>query len=566
MTLRPLLRLWPYFAARRGRVSLCVVGLMLATGLSLLGPWLIARAIDVDLHHRDWSGLVWTASFYGVAVLGNAVVAYLSRVGLQSVAQDAMRALKETLFDHLLKHDLSFHDRHPSGRLITRVQGDTEALRVLFAEVILAVPADALLVVGMFVVMMMAAPEVAGYVAWVLPPYLLLLIWFRRAAPPKFLEVRKVSAALTGFLSEALRGMTMLQRFEREAWANAKARERFEEVYRADVPATMMPVYYFNAVFMVRNLGIAGVLVFGAWRVAEGTLSLGLLMMGLGYLRLMFGPMLRLSQHMTTLERSRAAAVRIDELLEQRPTIVDASDAVAWPGLSRGFAVESVSFEYDEGTPVLRDVSMEIAAGSKVGIVGATGSGKSTLLNLLMRFRDPSAGRITVDGVDLRAIRLDALRENIGLVLQDIHLMRGTVLDNLGGDATRAAWALELVGLELSPAAELEEGARNLSRGERQLLTFARALVFDPAVLVLDEATSAVDPGTEARLVEALGALEQGRTTIMVAHRLATVRDCDVIFVLHRGVLAEHGDHATLLARGGIYAALYTLQQTEGGA
>lgn len=563
---RPLLRMAPLFRPEKGRLTLCMLGLMLGAALSLVGPWLVARVIDVHLAQNDWPGLRNTAFLYGAVVIATALVTYASRVGLEIVAQRAMKRLKEKVFDHLLGHDLAFHDRHPSGKLITRVQGDTEAMRVLFAEVILAFPADMLLVLGMFGVMAVVAPDMAIYVAAVLPPYALLLVWFRKVAPPRFIAVRKMSAALTGFVSEHLRGMPMLQRFEREAWVRERAESMFEDVYDVEVPASLMPVYFFNSIFMVRNLAMAAILGLGGWQAAQGELTIGLLVLGLGYVRLLFAPMLRLSQHMTTIERARAAAIRLDALLEQLPTIVNAQNALPWPGLKDALEVRDLHFAYEPEAPVLRGVSMRIEAGSRVGIVGATGSGKSTLLNLLMRFRDPIEGSITIDGVDLRSIEVDALRARMGLVLQDIHLIPGSLLDNLGGDPEKARRALDTLGLELSLEAEIDESGGALSRGERQLITFARALLDEPEILILDEATSAIDPETEAEVQAALEKLGRSRTVILVAHRLATVRDCDAIFVMHHGELVERGTHAELMAQAGIYAALYALQQSGGGA
>ncbi len=281
--------------------------------------------------------------------------------------------------------------------------------------------------------------------------------------------------------------------------------------------------------------------------------------MGLGGLRQMFGPLMRLSHHQATIEQARAAAIRISDLLDTPRTITDPPHPAPWPGLRDALRLESVDFHYVPDAPVLRGLSMTIPAGSSVGIVGATGAGKSTVLNLLLRFRDPVAGRVSVDGVDLRDLSVAELRAHIGLVLQDVHLFPGTILENLGDDAPAAQRALDTLGIALPLDRVVGEGT--LSRGERQLLTFARALVTQPEILVLDEATSAVDPATEALIQQALARLSEGRTTITVAHRLVTVRHCDIIFVLHQGRLTEQGTHAQLLARDGIYAALARLQE-----
>jgi len=563
----PLARLAPLFGASRGLLVLGVFGLIAGTSLMIAGPWIVAQAIDVDLATGDRAGLARKAMLYLGLLGGQIVVIYGSKIALELAAQRAMLQLKEDLFDHLVEHDLALHDRYPSGRLITRVQGDTEALRVLFTEVILAAPADLLLFGGMFTVMWVTAPEVAWLTFSVIPPYIALFVLFRKVAPPRFLAVRKFRATLTGFLTEHVRAMPTLQAFDRERWVNERAEELNEAVFRAELISDLQPVWYFNSVVFIRALGIVLLLWVGAGLVAAGTITVGVLVMGLGYLRQMFNPLFRLSHQLASLERARAAAIRIGEILDDPRTLADPADPQPWPGLTDAVRLEDVGFHYTEGTTVLDGMSLEVPAGTHVGIVGATGAGKTTVLNLLLRFRDPTSGRVTVDGVDLRDLAVDDLRSRIGLVLQDVHLFAGTLLENLGGDSDAATAALGTVGVTLPLEHVLTEGASNLSRGERQLLTFARALVRDPELLVLDEATSAVDPATEARVQAALERLQEGRTTVTVAHRMATVRNCDRIYVLGQGGVVERGTHAELLAARGLYAALFELQQgTEAAA
>jgi len=555
----PLIRLAPLFRPDRGLLAASGLGLLAGALLNLVGPWLVSQAIDVDLANQDAVGLAWKAAQYLGVIAASMAFTYAARLGIEITAQRAMVALKRQVFDHLLDHDLALHDKHTSGRLITRIQGDIEALRTLFTEVILSSPADFVLFVGMFAIIAWDAPALAPLVAGVLPIWAVSFFIFRRVAPPKFIALRKVQARLTGFFTEHVRAMPTLQAFGQAGWARQRAEALNADVFRVAAISGLMPVVYFNSLFLTRNLGIVVLLWLGAGMVSSGELTIGALVMGLGYLRQLFGPIMRLSHHQATIERARAAAVRLAELLDTPRQITDPASPVPWPGLRSALRLEAVDFHYVEGTPVLHALSLEIPAGTQVGIVGSTGAGKSSVLNLLMRFRDPIGGRVTVDGVDLRDVRVAELRERMGLVLQDVHLFPGTVLENLGGDRARAQAALETLGVDM--ALERVVGDSTLSRGERQLLTFARALVGDPEVLVLDEATSAVDPSTEALIQSTLARLQAGRTTIMVAHRLVTVRDCDIIYVLHRGRLQEQGTHDELLALGGVYAALARLQE-----
>jgi ATP-binding cassette, subfamily B, multidrug efflux pump len=548
----------PLFHRDRGLLVVSGALLLIGTGLGLVGPWLVSQAIDVDLAGGDSDGLLRRAGLYLGVIVSGLVVTYGARIGIEVAAQRAMVTLKSELFDHLLDHDLALHDEQSSGRLITRIQGDIEALRMLFTEVILASPADLVLFVGMFAIMLTAAPSLAPLVALVIPIWIVLFLVFRKIAPPRFIALRKIRAGLTGFFTEHIRAMPVLQVLGRGDWARQRSEDLNQQVYRATAAADLLPVGYFNSIFLTRNLGVVALLWVGAGYVSEGHLTVGALVMGLGYLRQLFGPLMRLSHHQATIERARAAAIRISELLDTHRQITDPAQPLPWPGLTDALRLEDVDYHYVEGTPVLQGLSMTIPAGSSIGIVGSTGAGKSTVLNLLLRFRDPVRGRVTVDGVDLRDLPLSALRSRVGLVLQDVHLFPGTVQENLGEDAVAAQRALDILGIPLPLDRTVGDGT--LSRGERQLLTFARALVNDPEILVLDEATSAVDPATEATIQQALDRLAAGRTTITVAHRLLTVRQCDLIFVLHQGRLTEQGTHDQLIAAGGVYAALAALQ------
>lgn len=559
----PLLRLAPLFRPHWRLLGACMGLLFVATGLSLAGPWLIAQAIDVDLADGDIPALQRTAAIYLGVVFAGMFTRYFGRIGVERVAQSAMLALKQKLFDHLLAHDLAFHDRHPPGRLITRVQGDTQALHVLFTEVILTTPPDIAMMVGVGWLLWRESPQIALIVGAVLPLYAIALTIFRRVAPPRFLKVRELRSKLTGFLAGHIRALPTLRRFDRADWVRQRNATMDEEVYQAELGVVWPPTIYYRSLDAVKQLGFAVVLWGGGLLVARGELTVGVLVMGMGYLRQLFNPLMRLSFHMTTLERARAGSVRIAGILDDHPTIQEPSDPTDWPGLTDAIRVEAVDFSYTPEAQVLKQVNLTIEAGTHVAVVGPTGGGKSTLLNLLMRFRDPTSGSITIDGVPLTDLSLQTLRRKVGLVLQDVLLFPGSILDNLGGDRERATRACETLGLDLDLDAPVTLGGANLSRGERQLLTFARALTNDPEVLVLDEATSAVDPETEARVQAALERLRAGRTVITVAHRLATVRACDCIYVLSGGAIVESGDHDTLIAKGGAYAALFHLQHGE---
>jgi ATP-binding cassette subfamily B protein len=562
--------LLPWFRPHLRRLGLYQALLCAATGLSLGSSWLVAHALDVDVAGHDPAGLARTAALYAGSVLLAGTLTWAARVGIERIAQDVMRGVKETLFAHLVAHDLALHDELPPGRLISRVQGDTEAMRTLLSEVVLQAGPDLLLFFGLLGVLLHASPAMGGLVAATIPLYAVLLVWFRRVSPPRFLLAREVAARLSGFVSEQLRALPLLRAYGRVAWMLARAERLGEEKFDADYRAGIAMVWFFNALFGIRAIATSAVLWIGAVAVSHGTLTLGVLLMTLDYLRKMFEPFIRLQFHIVTVEKARAGEKRIRELLARAPTLRAPPDPVAWPGLGDGLRLEEVALAYTPGVPVLRGLSLHFPAGAKVALVGATGSGKSTILQLLFRFRDPDAGRVTIGGVDLRDLDPLGLRAHIGLVQQAVHVLPGTAAENLGVDDLAAARLLEAVGLghRLRPDTRVGEGGEVLSRGEAQLLCFARAIATDPEILVLDEATAAMDPATEARVQALLQARQVGRpdrTRITVAHRLRTVVDADIIYVIEGGALVEGGRHEALLARGGRYAALWRAQLAADG-
>lgn len=554
----PLMRLIPFLAPRSRVLVAGLVGLTAAGLLALAGPWLVAQAIDVDIAAGDRRGLARRALWFVVAVVGSGALTWGSRVLLEVVAQDTLRDLKQHLFDHLVEHDAQLHDRVVSGSLVGRIQGDAQALRVLLVEVVFALPADVLQVLGMIGILFWTAGPLGWPVVGILVVYLALLVVFRRVAAPVFVAHRRALSDMAGTLAETVTAIPALRALGRHHWGRERAARAVGTARRREAWSRFQPVWFFNSARLVRSVGIVAVLGWGAWLAASGQGTLGALAMSMGFLRQMFHPLMRLSHQLSTLEQARAAAVRIDGLLDEERTIRDPDAPVPWPGLGRAIRLEGVRFSYVEGTEVLHGVDLEIPAGSRVGIVGATGAGKSTVLDLILRFRDPTAGRVTVDGVDLRSLRVADLRDRIGLVLQDVRLMPGTVWDNLGGTREAAQGALDALGLDVHVDDPVDEA--RWSHGERQLLTFARAWARDPELLVLDEATSAIDPASEARVQGALDTLLSGRTSVVVAHRLDTVRDCDQIVVLAAGTVQEVGTHQELLGLGGLYAELVRAQ------
>ena len=548
------------------RELLLVEGLLLAGASASLGAsWAMGRAIDRAAAPGAPFSWVWIGALSYAALVGVAAVAtWVARIRIEAVAQQAMLSVKQRLFSHLLRHDVALHDRYGSGALLARVSGDVEAMRLLFSEVILQLPGDFALVLGMFVVLGYAAPVLMGIVALSVPLWVGLVVLYRRVSPAAFGEVRSHATALSGWMAETIPAIPLLRSMDRTGFAAehtaALGRARFD----ADLRYGLQSVWFFNGLFGVRSGVLALVVWVGAEQVAKGALSAGVLLVAVDYARKMVEPFLRLQFHITTLERARVGGARVKELLDTPRAVQDPVQPAPWPGVGEGIELDEVSFSYNPEVPLFSGVSLRVPVGRRVAIVGPTGGGKSSLIQLVARFRDPVGGTVRIAGLDLKAMRVADLRLHIGLVTQAVQLLPGTVLENLGLEGSdgraRAAALLAEVGLSqrLTPETMVGPGGETLSRGEVQLLCLARTLVHEPEVLLLDEATSAMDPDTEARVMRVLADRPE-RTLLTVAHRLRTVVEYDQIVVFDRGIV-ESGTHEGLLRAGGAYAALWRAQ------
>ncbi len=557
--------LLPYFRPAM-RELVFVEGLLLGGAAASLGAsWAMGRAIDRAAAPGAPFSWVWLGALSYAALVGVAAVStWVARIRIEAVAQQAMLSVKQRLFAHLLRHDIALHDRYGSGALLARVSGDVEAMRLLFSEVILQLPGDVALVLGMFIVLGLSAPMLMGIVALSVPLWVGLVVLYRRASPSAFGQVRSHATALSGWMAETIPAIPLLRSMDRTDFAAehtaALGRSRFD----ADLRYGLQGVWFFNGLFGVRSGVLALVVWVGAEQVAKGALSAGVLLVAVDYARKMVEPFLRLQFHITTLERARVGGARVKEILDTPRSVQDPAHPVAWPGIGEGIRIDEVSFSYTPEVPLFRAVSLCVPAGRRVAIVGPTGGGKSSLIQLVARFRDPIAGCVRIAGVDLKTLAISDLRLHVGLVTQAVQLLPGTVLENLGLEGeegrVRADALLAEVGLSqrLTPETQVGAGGETLSRGEVQLLCLARALVHEPEVLLLDEATSAMDPDTEARVMRVLAARPE-RTVLTVAHRLRTVVGYDQLVVFDRGIV-ETGTHEDLLRAEGAYAALWRAQ------
>lgn len=569
--------LLPFLRAHKKRLYAALALLGGVTGLSLLWPILVQQVIDEQLV-RQLELEPALREFEPIIVLGLAIVAiqfativmqYYQRVMLETVGQDIMLDLKKKLFEHVLSLDVSFFDKNPVGRLMSRIESDTESLRLLFTNTVILVIGDLLLIFGIFAVMFYKEWRLALALLTVMP-VLIIMIWiFHKLTSHRFLIVRKRMAEVTATLTEYLHGMSIVQIFHRGEYTKKKVYDANERKFKEDAFVNMSVVLFFNLLFYLEYVKIGLALLLGSWLgVSPGIIVLFILLIWRE-----FDPIARTADQLGNFQKGLAGARRIFGLLEIEPRLTDAENPVAWPGLKDAIRFENVSFSYnDDDNYVLRDVSFEIPAGSRVALAGVTGGGKSTVVNLMFRFYDPQKGRITIDGVDIRTIATSELRKRFALVLQDIILFPGDIAENIGLEAeeidiNKIETAAKTVAadefIEKLPdryQTKVSEKGANFSRGERQLLSFARALAFDPELLILDEATSSVDPETERTIQNSLKKLTSGRTSIIIAHRLSTILDVDQILVIRKGEIVERGTHTELILAGGYYSKLFHLQ------
>jgi len=571
---RLMRRLAAYVAPYRGLVAGSLITLFASGAVQLVQPYLVKEVIDGFIVRRRAEGLVLPALLF-LATLGvDFALSFLQVYLLERTGQSVVFDLRNAVFAHLERLPSAFFDRTPVGRLMTRVTTDVEAINEAFTSGVVLILADFAKLAGIVVILIAMDARLALVTFAVIPPMLVVSWWFRVRVRDAYRAIRLAVAKLNAALQETVSGMRIVQLFRRERLLA----EEFAALDTEHRTAQMSGVVYESAFSAVAELmgsvTMAAIVWAGGMRLSGGAITFGTLVAFIEYAGRFFRPVQELSQRYTVMQAAMASAERIFALLDTPVTLTSPKQPFRPEGRSRGeIAFENVTFGYGDGAPVLKNVSFRVAPGERLAVVGWTGAGKSTLIRLLARLYDVREGRILLDGVDVREYDLGVLRRTIGVVLQDHFLFSGTIASNIAlGDPritaevlTRAAHSVRanrfIERLPLRYDEPVRERGSNFSVGEKQLLSFARAIAFDPAVLVLDEATASVDPETEAHIQTALDTVLSGRTSIVIAHRLATVRNAGRILVLHHGEVRELGTHDELMERqDGLYRTLQTLQ------
>ncbi len=554
------------------QMLLAALLMLVASAANLIAPILTAVAIDENIANKDGQGLIatciWLALTLSAVYLSSAAQSYV----LSWVGQRVLTTLRGLLFRHLQALSVPYHDTHIIGVTISHVFSDVGVINELLSEGLISLLGDGVMLIGTIVVMVSMEPRLALLTFSVLPLMVLATMWFSRHARVAFRQTREKIAAVIGDLAENINGMRVIQAFAQET----TTQEHFEAINRANrdtyINAMSLSFAFLPIVDILSIAATCIVLWGGGSMIARGTLTIGVVVAFLTYVGRFFNPIRDLSQLYTTLQAATAGGERVLELLDTAPAVQDRPDAVELPGIVGKIEFENVSFQYTDEKEILHVINLSIAPGETIALVGPTGAGKTTIANLAARFYEFEHGAIRIDGYDLRQIAQGSLHRQMGLVPQDPFLFSGTVADNIrfgrpdAGDETVYAAAREanadpfIRNLPDGYQTKILEGGVNLSVGQRQLICIARALLVDPRLLIMDEATSSVDTVTEALIQDALERLLRGRTAIVIAHRLSTVRKADRIYVIDDGRIAEQGTHDELVDLGGLYRDLYERQ------
>lgn len=523
------------------------------------------------LRQNDFKGILKAGILFLLLLFSGFFLNLADTWLLQKMGQQIVYKLREETFTHIHSLSLSFFNITPVGKLVTRVSNDTEAVNELFSTILVKLFKNVVKIIGYAVVMLSINVKMAGISFLLLPLVAILTFVFRHLSRKAYQITRNKITELNTFLSEHISGMKLIQIFAREKEKYSEFEGKSMELYRANFREIMTFAIFRPSIYLVSVIAMILVIRTGSLSVLNGSLSLGTLFVFITYISSFFEPIQELSEQLGTLQSSIASAEKIFSVLDVKPEIVSPADPAPVNILGE-IEFRHVWFAYEEENYILKDVSFVIHPGEKAAFVGATGAGKSTILNLIGRYFDIQKGQILIDGIDIHEIDLDVLRGAIGQVQQDVFIFTGDIKSNISlnneaispDDVRRAAEIVNadpfIQKLPHGYDEPVTERGSTLSAGQRQLLSFARTLAYDPKILVLDEATANIDTETETLITQALARLMDGRTTIMVAHRLSTIQHADKIIVMHHGEIKESGTHQELLAKDGLYKKLYELQ------
>jgi ATP-binding cassette subfamily B protein len=577
------LRLWRRIARfirpqwRWVLLSVLLASIITVTSLAL--PRIVQLALDGFIVNADLdtaerlAGISRLAGAFLLAIVIGFVANFFQVLALEWAGQNAMHDMRQSLFSHVIELDLRFFHTRPVGRLVTRLTNDIQNMHEMFTSVIVTLFNDGIRLIGILAIMFWMNWRLALILSTTFPVMLVITLWFGRLSRDAFREIRSRLAGINAYIQESVTGIAIIQLFLREKDSLARFRRLNQDYFKATFTQIRIFGVFMPLIDVMSSLALALIIWYGGGQVVRDHMTIGILTAFIAYMRLFFQPLRELSQKYSIVQSAMASAERIFQMLETPGTLTWPQEASSPTEVRGDIVFDDVTFEYEPGRPVLRHLCFEVRPGETLAIVGATGSGKTSIINLLERFYDPLEGYIRLDGRDLRELDLHWIRDQVGLVMQDVLIIPGTVRENIlldrdPGDAkldeiVRLSQLSEVVkGLPEGLETRIGEGAMDLSAGQKQLLAFARVLARNPRILVLDEATANVDTETEMLIEQAIELIMAHRTNIVIAHRLSTIRRADRILVMDHGIIAEQGTHEELMARQGLY---YHLQMLHNG-
>ncbi len=570
-----LRRLWGYMERQRWLLAAVIVTALVTTGLSLLGPYMMGVALDRFIIAHDLPGLARLVGLMLLVFAGLSLTSWLQTILMIRMAQRTVQDLRRALFAKLQTLSLRFFDGHTHGELMSRLTNDVENVNTVLTNSVTSFLSAIFTLIGVVAVMLVVNTPLALVSLVIVPLMAALTRYIATNSRQGFRDQQAALGVLNGQIEETITGARVIHAYGREAAVCDEFDQSNRRLRAAAIRAQTYSGLLGPGGNLINNIGFALVATAGAGLALQGLATVGTVASFLSYAQQLRRPVNDVASLLNTIQAALAGAERVFAILDERTEIEDSIDAAPLATIAGQVAFEDVSFGYRPGMPVLRHVSLAAEPGQTIALVGPTGAGKTTIINLLSRFYDVDGGAIRVDGNDIRTVCKADLRRQLGVVLQDTYLFSDSVMENIrygrldaSDDEVIAAARLAnadhfIRRLPHGYATQLAERAANLSQGQRQLLAIARAILADPRILVLDEATSSVDTRTEVQIQEALLRLMQGRTSFVVAHRLSTIREADMILVLRDGEIVERGDHQALLAQRGFYYRL-TMSQFRG--
>jgi ATP-binding cassette subfamily B protein len=574
--LRVVRRIPKYLAWVKKDIIMAATGTAMRTISNIALPYLVAMVTDNFIKTKNLSGLnIAVLVYLGFALL-MWLGQYLETLFLAYSGQKILLRMRTQMFDHLLGLSMSFFDRNKTGKIMSRVQNDVDQIQTLLTEDIIYIAADIITLIGIAAVMIVMDVRLALITLSVVPLLVIAIIIWQKYARVAFIRVRQAIAVVNDNLQESISGVRVVQGMSREEVNSRQFNNVNKANLDANVTAAKLQAFMVPTVQILTDTGFCLILVFGGLQVLSGQTTPGVLLAFLLYVQRFFAPIQDLTSLYTDLQRAMASGIRIFELLDVEPEIKDSPQAIEMPSIKGDISIQHISFGYEPGAEVLHDVDLNVDPGETVAIVGRTGAGKSSLTNLITRFYEAHMGQVFIDGFDVKSVTQHSLRRQIGVVPQDPFLFSGTIEDNIRYgkpeasheqviEAAKTAGVHDaIMHLECGYDTPVGERGSNLSGGQRQFVCFARAILADPAILILDEATSSVDTNTERIMQESMNRVAQGRTCLIVAHRLSTVTNADRIIVFEKGRIIETGSHQALMDKKGLYYQLFQTLSAPG--